>query len=98
MRSARSSVVREIREISDTAMMPAMNIAEMTIPSGFSMMLSTSAYSRMSVRMTYPVGGAALPAAGGGDGHGDRAGDHHGKDAGGVGAGLGVDVGAERDG
>ncbi len=43
MRSARSSVVRETREISETVMMPAMNSAEMAMPSGFSMMFSTRA-------------------------------------------------------
>ena len=36
MRSARSSVVRVTREISETTMMPAMNIAEIAMPSGFS--------------------------------------------------------------
>ncbi|TCM42732.1 hypothetical protein EV648_110273 [Kribbella sp. VKM Ac-2568] len=43
IRSARSSVVRETREISETVMMPAMNRPEMAMPSGFSMMFSTSA-------------------------------------------------------
>ena len=43
MRSARSSVVRVTREISETTMMPAMNMAEMAMPSGFSMTFSTRA-------------------------------------------------------
>ena len=43
MWSTRSSVVREIREISETTMMPTMNRAEMAMPSGFSTMFSTRA-------------------------------------------------------
>jgi hypothetical protein len=38
MRSARSSVVRDTREISDTPMMPTMNMPEIARPSGLSMM------------------------------------------------------------
>ena len=98
IRSARSSVVRVTREISETTMMPAMNSAEMAMPSGFSMMFSTRAYSRTSGEHGEADGGRPLPAADRGDGHGDGAGDHHRQDAGGVRAGLGVDVGVERDG
>ena len=55
IRSARSSVVRVTREISETTMMPAMNSAEMAMPSGFSTMFSTSAYSRISVSTANPA-------------------------------------------
>lgn len=50
IRSARSSVVRDTREMSETMTMPAMNSPEMAIPSGFSMTFSTSAYNSTSVR------------------------------------------------
>ena len=55
IRSARSSVVRLTREISDTAMIPATKTAEMAMPSGFSTMLSASAYSRIRVRIVKPA-------------------------------------------
>jgi hypothetical protein len=43
MRSTRSSVVRDTRETSDTPMMPAMNAAEIAMPSGFSTTFAPSA-------------------------------------------------------
>ncbi|MER8226414.1 hypothetical protein ABTZ58_39205 [Streptomyces sp. NPDC094143] len=43
MRSARSSVVRATREISDTVTMPRMKNPEMAMPSGLSMMLAPRA-------------------------------------------------------
>ena len=43
MCSARSSVVRVTREISETTTMPRMNSAEIAMPSGFSRMFSTNA-------------------------------------------------------
>jgi len=55
MRSARSSVVRETRDTSETTIMPRMNRAEMAMPSGFSMTFSTSAYSRTSVSTPNPI-------------------------------------------
>jgi hypothetical protein len=61
MRSARSSVVRATREISDTTMMPAMNIAEMAMPSGFSDDVPDQRVQQDAVSIPKPV--AALPAA-----------------------------------
>lgn len=55
MWSTRKPVVRAAREISDTAMMPAMNRLEMAMPSGFSTMFSTSAYVSTAVSSPKPV-------------------------------------------
>jgi hypothetical protein len=44
-----SSVVRDTREISDTAMMPMMNSPEVASPSGLRMMFSTRAYNNTAV-------------------------------------------------
>ena len=52
IRSARSSVLRHTRDTSDTTTMPTMKKNEMAIPSGFSITLSTRAYS--STRVTSP--------------------------------------------
>ena len=43
MASARSSVARASRETNEISTMPATNASEMTMPSGFSMTLSTNA-------------------------------------------------------
>jgi hypothetical protein len=45
-------VLRHTRDTSDTTPMPRMKPAEITMPSGFSITLSTSAYSR--IRVTRP--------------------------------------------
>jgi len=55
MRSARSSVVRDTREISDTVMIPTMNIPEIARPSGLSMTFLTSAYSSTAVSSPNPA-------------------------------------------
>jgi hypothetical protein len=56
--STRSSVVRLMRETSETATMPRMKNPEMARPSGFSMTLAASAYSITRVRTVKPTAAA----------------------------------------
>ncbi len=56
--STRSSVVRLIRDTSETATMPRMKNPEMVMPSGFSMTFAARAYSITSVRTVNPTAAA----------------------------------------
>ena len=55
IRSTRSSVARITRETTESSTIAAMKAAEMAIPSGFSITLSTSAYSSTAVTTPKPA-------------------------------------------
>ena len=60
----RSSKARVSRDVSETTKMPAMNSAEMVMPSGFSITFAARAYSRISVSTREGDGRGRVAAAG----------------------------------